>query len=560
MVKKLYNIIGAHLLCATSLVGMMVSFALLGSLCCAPGAYALVMPPQLTTPTTVINMKQAGAKGDGVTDDTKAIQTAINAAPNNTRFYFPAGTYQLNNINITNRSQLQFDGDGDLTVLQYRGVPTGYVFMMTFSGVTDLVIQNLAWDNKAIPNYGGVRFYNVKRVRIQHTHFFDSNKQPVGRGDHYAYVFGYDPNPSEDIQIVDNLIEDLQLEVDQARHVEISRNVVIRGTKTAGIGLFTLRHKAVMEDYLIAENLIIDPLTTAIAVHLDPPVSNDCLIRQIHIRNNSIIRNTSSGLGISIGAPSVNTPTTGNRFEDILIEGNVFWTNSSAPAPNQFIRALSKGNFVFDHLIVQGNVALGNGLVGPNGAGGIQIRYIKDGVIAGNALRSMQNGLGIVKAQYSEIYENIVSTTGYAYFYTSPVGQNSFQNNYYAGTPTLVFQREGAPAASDVLYPPTLVPLDTHPVQFSRVAVTDLTADTATITWETSEPSTTEVEYGLDTTYGESTYPRAPLAVSHTITLVNLAPQQLYYFRVKAIDATGQEAVSLPYTFQTTPRSLGWYD
>src|SRR5215475_3740454 len=98
MIKKLYNIIGAHLVCATSLVGMMVSFALLGSLCCTTVAYALVMPPQLTTPMTVINMKQAGAKGDGVTEDTTAIQTAINTAPNNTRFYFPAGTYQLNNI------------------------------------------------------------------------------------------------------------------------------------------------------------------------------------------------------------------------------------------------------------------------------------------------------------------------------------------------------------------------------------------------------------------------------------------------------------------------------
>lgn len=40
-----------------------------------------------------INVKKFGAKGDGVTDDTAAIQAAINAKK---KLYFPAGTYMIN--------------------------------------------------------------------------------------------------------------------------------------------------------------------------------------------------------------------------------------------------------------------------------------------------------------------------------------------------------------------------------------------------------------------------------------------------------------------------------
>lgn len=43
--------------------------------------------------TAVINVKDFGAIGDGETDDTVAIQTAINCLPKNAKLYFPAGDY-----------------------------------------------------------------------------------------------------------------------------------------------------------------------------------------------------------------------------------------------------------------------------------------------------------------------------------------------------------------------------------------------------------------------------------------------------------------------------------
>src|SRR5262245_17321690 len=52
------------------------------------GAIELVRP-------TVINVRTAGARGDGVADDSDSIQQIINQAPDNTRFYFPSGTYRV---------------------------------------------------------------------------------------------------------------------------------------------------------------------------------------------------------------------------------------------------------------------------------------------------------------------------------------------------------------------------------------------------------------------------------------------------------------------------------
>ena len=53
-------------------------------------------PGQIPTAfDNVINVKDNGVKGDGITDDTGAIQTVINSAPNPTVLYFPAGVYRI---------------------------------------------------------------------------------------------------------------------------------------------------------------------------------------------------------------------------------------------------------------------------------------------------------------------------------------------------------------------------------------------------------------------------------------------------------------------------------
>jgi Purple acid Phosphatase, N-terminal domain len=347
----------------------------------------------------------------------------------------------------------------------------------------------------------------------------------------------------------------LQLEVDHARRVEIRHNTIRRGTQTAGIGLFTLNDGAVLEDYLIEENVIIDPAGSAfgITVHLDPQETSNCMVRRLRILNNSIIRNTSSGIGISIGTTFIYAITTGNIFEDITVEGNILWTKSSAPPQSEFIRAMSNDNFVFNRLTIKDNIILSNGLQDPASDAALQVRYSKSSLISGNTLRHVVNGLSLIGTQGTKITANTAEATSFAYVYTYSWGNNTFRDDYFLGSPASVIHYEAAPAASDAVQPSTTPPPDTSKPVISKIAVPSLSERAATITWQTNEPTTTEVRYGIDPTRLKSTYPRAPLTFSRSVTLVNLAPKTRYYFRVKSIDKAGNVSSSSRKTFDTPP-------
>ena len=67
----------------------------------APNTKYTITSPSLSEPfefttkseSIAINVKDFGAVGDGVSDDTVAVQSAINCLPRNGRLYFPEGTY-----------------------------------------------------------------------------------------------------------------------------------------------------------------------------------------------------------------------------------------------------------------------------------------------------------------------------------------------------------------------------------------------------------------------------------------------------------------------------------
>jgi hypothetical protein len=97
---------------------------------------------------------------------------------------------------------------------------------------------------------------------------------------------------------------------------------------------------------------------------------------------------------------------------------------------------------------------------------------------------------------------------------------------------------------------PPAVP-DTTPPVISAISAGTLTSSSATISWTTNEPSSTQVEYGLTTAYGSATTLNGSPVLSHAQTVTGLTPSTLYHYRVKSTDAAGNTATSGDGTFTT---------
>ncbi len=93
---------------------------------------------------------------------------------------------------------------------------------------------------------------------------------------------------------------------------------------------------------------------------------------------------------------------------------------------------------------------------------------------------------------------------------------------------------------------------DTTPPLISNVASSNVAASGATISWTTDEPSDSQVEYGLTTSYGSQTALNINLVTLHSQGLSGLTASTLYHFRVKSKDGAGNPAVSGDFTFTTT--------
>ena len=97
----------------------------------------------------------------------------------------------------------------------------------------------------------------------------------------------------------------------------------------------------------------------------------------------------------------------------------------------------------------------------------------------------------------------------------------------------------------------TFTTLDVTAPVISAVSATSITATGATITWTTDEAASSQVEYGLTTSYGSSTTLDPALVTGHSVNLTGLTSQTTYHYRVDSVDAAGNPASSVDYTFTT---------
>jgi len=90
---------------------------------------------------------------------------------------------------------------------------------------------------------------------------------------------------------------------------------------------------------------------------------------------------------------------------------------------------------------------------------------------------------------------------------------------------------------------------DTTRPSISDVLAANITDTSATITWTTNEPATSQADYGETSECNLTTVLDENLVTSHSVSLRGLTANTTYHFRVKSKDEAGNEVVSEDFTF-----------
>lgn len=86
----------------------------------------------------------------------------------------------------------------------------------------------------------------------------------------------------------------------------------------------------------------------------------------------------------------------------------------------------------------------------------------------------------------------------------------------------------------------------------SAVTASGMTGTSATITWTTDQPSSSQVKYGTTTTLGSSTGVNTTLVTNHSVALSGLTPGATYSYAVISANSAQSSSTSGTSTFTTT--------
>ncbi len=99
---------------------------------------------------------------------------------------------------------------------------------------------------------------------------------------------------------------------------------------------------------------------------------------------------------------------------------------------------------------------------------------------------------------------------------------------------------------------PTRVPLSLA----GAPTTSGLTSSSATIAWTTTQPGTSQIEFGVISIYGQTTGVDTQLTAQHRQVLTGLFPGVTYHYRVRSTDASGTRLVSPDAVFTTQRRGV----
>lgn len=250
-----------------------------------------------------VSVKDYGAKGDGVTDDSAAIQAAVTAADG---VYFPTGTYRVVTP-ITLKTNNVLSGEGASSVISYEGTATSQGALYINSGGASTYVDNVTVQDLRVVgqvatlgfsefihniSFSGVRNCLIERCFIEG---FRGDGIYIGSGD-----VGGQERHNVNVTIRDCYIDGINkdnrngITVIDCNGMNIDNNYITRTTRSTMPG----------------------------AIDIEPDANAYHVIRDISVRNNKIFdcNNGVAAIGVFMPYVAFTTWPTGFNFENNYID------------------------------------------------------------------------------------------------------------------------------------------------------------------------------------------------------------------------------------------------
>jgi hypothetical protein len=389
-----------------------------------------------------LNVKDFGAVGDGVANDTAAIQAAINAGQNR-QVVFPSGTYLvstqisiISNIKIVGQGKesttitanatinsifyLENDSNVEITGIKFNGNNNTLSNIRAYASSTasNVTIQNCSFTgtkNDATLNFACIEFsLTIAGARYSYVNISDNTFDTCGtHGAVIAYV--------DKLIFSRNFMKDIGqhgMEAVSCSDVVISDNIAIN-CGTVGPGGSGLGVGARTVYWNISNNVISD-------CRGDAPITCEFTSNFGVIDGNVVtFSNAAAGISVAFGSvPPNNAPF--DKLQNVVVSNNVVINNSGGPFA---LTGIGINVYSTTAALGSGVIVSNNNVNGFNV--GIAYAYLRDGQIANNNIIDLT---GTSSAAIKATYVTSVDITNNSCNTNS--GDHSYQILDFAGLPS----------------------------------------------------------------------------------------------------------------------------
>ncbi len=327
----------------------------------------LFVPATMRTVAKVTDVTAYGATGNGTTNDTTAIQAAIDAAISTQGLlYLPPGTYLCGNLTLTDAVDLIVYGPGATITWTGTGTGSNYIGLQLVGTCLNVTISDLHFIGNGVANnrHAGIWTFadaslDLTTIKLLNNYIYNTavgmfiNADSAGAltdiliqgnyidsivgetsGHGYGILHGNGSGDATDMRIIGNHISRTQrhcIDQTEGRGVTIVGNTfrLHRTGMATPSGQFAAVAVANSSDVTIEGNIFDRPKDGAVEVvsQVGPVIQPQ---RNVLVRGNMVLNPVGTFQAFTVGST---IPATDGVIEDIVIEGNSVYQSAFNPPP-----------------------------------------------------------------------------------------------------------------------------------------------------------------------------------------------------------------------------------